>query len=127
MPKSKKRIERRRYKRFRVPKNAFVLLRPNGTEVGKIIDISPEGLAFDYAGSEQLPEELSELDILITDNGFRLNKLPYRTVSSIETYESPFGSMSKRRCGVQFGGLTQRQISQLKQFIQNYASSDTLE
>jgi hypothetical protein len=125
MPKRTKRIERRKYKRFRVPKNAYVLLRPNGTEVGKIIDISPEGLSFDYAGSEQLSSELSELDILITDNGFRLNNLPYKAVSSIETYESPLGSVSKKRCGVQFGGLTQSQISQLKHFIERYASSET--
>jgi hypothetical protein len=125
MPNRKRRIERRKYKRFRVPKNAFVLLRPHDSEVGQIIDISSKGLAFDYAGSEQLSSELSELDILITDNHFRLNKVPYKTVSNFETYESPSGSIRKRRCGVQFGGLTESQISQLKHFIQRYTSGET--
>ena len=125
MPNKIRRVERRKHKRLRVPRNAYVLLRPHDAEVGRIIDISPDGLAFDYAGSEEVSNELSELDILITDNGFRLNKVPCKTVSSVQIYESPSGSIRKKRCGVQFGGLTQSQRSQLTHFIQNHTTGET--
>lgn len=124
MSNRKRRIERRKHKRFRVPRNAFVLLRPHDAEVGHIIDISPDGLAFDYTGDRDVTKELSSLDILISDNGFHLNGVPCKPISSVDTYESPAGSIKRKRCGVQFGGLTEEQISQLERFIKDYTTGE---
>ena len=115
-------MERREHKRFEVRSGAFAVLSTPESRftkrVGQIIDISMGGLAFCYIATEEPSNGESELKIITTNNGFHLDRLPSRTVSDFETPdESPFTSISMRRSGLQFGRLTEEQISMLEHFI----------
>jgi hypothetical protein len=111
--------EQRQYKRFQVPKGAFVGLGPYDTKVGQIIDMSMGGLAFRYVGMEEPLH--GELDIFLSERDFYLGRIPFKTVSDFEMVSTaPSSPVSMRRTGVQFKKLTHFQISRLQYLIQNY-------
>lgn len=114
--------ENRRFKRFQAPQNAFALLRGPDGKLGQIIDISRGGLAFRYVANGGQTSKSVQLDIFLANNGFRLEKVSFRTVSDFEIIkQGPFNSLIMRRCGVQFDELNQNHASRLKYFIENYA------
>lgn len=114
-------LERRKHKRFLVQDDAIAVLRPNVDKRGPIIDISRGGLAFGYITSKDSSDRSSKLDILLPDLRFYLGHVPIRTVSDFEiTSELAFRGIKRKRCSVQFGKLTQEQVSQLGHFIQNH-------
>jgi hypothetical protein len=114
-------VERRRHKRFQAEEGAYAAVRPQYDKIGQIIDVSRGGLAFRYMISGGQEDASSELDIFLIGDGFHLDKVPFQTVSDegIPERLSP-GSQKMRRCGVQFGELTQMQILKLKEFILNH-------
>ena len=122
MTNTKARVEQRKHKRFGVQDGAFVILRPTDTGVGRLIDISMGGLTFDYVTRKVPSIEATELDIFLTDSDFRLYEFPCQSVWDLIIYEIPTAALHKRRCGVQFGELTQSQVFQLEHFIQNYTT-----
>ena len=124
MAKKKWKFERRKDKRFRVQNGAFVLLRPSDTGVGQIRDISMGGLRFDYVTDKESSIEGTELDIFVTNSSFRSYKIPCQTVWHRTIYESSLTSVSKKECGVQFGDLTDRQVSWLEHFIQKHTEGE---
>jgi hypothetical protein len=65
---SKERRERRKHKRFQVPRGAFVGLGPYFANVGPIIDVSKGRLAFRYIGSAE--SNGSYLDMFLADENF---------------------------------------------------------
>jgi len=107
--------EKRRHKRFQLKVSAFALLNRPFSEMGEIIDISMGGLSFRYTSDRALPKGSLALDILCVDNGFHVAKVPVNTVA-----ESIVSGEVRRR-GVQFDRLTNRQLSQVRYFIQTYA------
>jgi len=114
--------EKRRFRRFQAPQNAFTLLRGPDGKLGQIIDISKGGLAFRYVGNGRQPKRSFQLDIFLANNGFRLEKVSFRTVSDFEVNKQGLAhSAIMRRCGVQFDELNQDHLSRLEYFIENYA------
>jgi hypothetical protein len=120
MTKGKNLVERRRHKRMEVRDGAFVLLGPDSTKLGRMIDISLGGLAFSHMARERPSNELFELDMFIIDGDFYLERVPFETISDLKTLENPFSSITMRRSGVRFGELTHDQLSLLENFIQNH-------
>lgn len=116
----KKSVERRGYKRFQVPIDAFVALGPHYVKLGQMMDVSTHGLAFCYMASEEPSDGSFELEIFLAGRPFYLYKVPYETISDYETKGIPLSSIAMRRCGVQFGELTPNQRSQLEYFVQNH-------
>lgn len=114
-------VEKRKHRRFCLKDLAFAAFGSHAKGIGKIIDISRGGLSFRYiADGDQLNESF-ELEIYLANNGFHLKEVPSKTISDLEiTSEFPTSSITMRRCGVQFGELTQNQVSQLECFIQNH-------
>jgi len=107
---SKKITDRREHRRFKAREGSFAALKPSQA-VGEITNISKGGLAVHYA----------LYDRIVTTDHFHLKKIPCKTVSDFEIEESlPDSSISMRRCGLQFGGLTEEQKSQLDYFLHNY-------
>ncbi len=120
-----KHVERRKYTRFRTRNGALIELRSQRGKLGEIIDISKGGLAFRYIDIGDRPKGSFELDIFLKETGFRLEKMPAKTISDFRTTKYfPFSSTKTRRQGVQFGELTQKQISQLEHFIRNYTTGE---
>ncbi len=82
-------MERRKFTRFRVQDDAFAALRGNLTKVGKIYDISLNGLAFRYLAEKISDETFTQVDIFLTNNGFHLAGVPCKIIYDVK--ESTFG------------------------------------
>ena len=118
-------IERRNQKRFQAQDGAFAAIRGSASKVGQIIDISRGGLAFRYIANGELSNGAAELDILLANNRFLLEKVPFKTISDFEIdKEIPFTFITMRRLGVQFGDLLDSHTSQLEYFIQNHTIAE---
>ena len=118
-------VERRKDKRFRVEDGSLVVCGPHSDKVGQIIDMSMGGLAFSDISTEDQSNRSFELDILLTDHGFYLERVPVKTISNLEmANESPTVSTTTHRHGVQFKDLTQDQTSKLKYFLQNHTTQE---
>ncbi|UCD87623.1 MAG: hypothetical protein JSV01_07720 [Desulfobacterales bacterium] len=117
-------IELRKHKRFRADENALIVFRPHSIKVASIVDIGMGGLTFRYSdiGSKEPLKELSELDIILLDRDFHLEKVPCESQRDWEIYKVHAGSraITMRQCAVRFGELTQSQMLQLEHFIKNH-------
>jgi hypothetical protein len=114
-------IERRKHKRFKVQYGAFAIFQSNVKKLGQIIDISRGGLAFRYIANGERFKGSDELDVLLADNSFHLEKIPFRTISDfVITSEISVNFITTRRCGVRFGELGQDQVSRIEFFINNH-------
>ena len=116
-------VEKRKHGRLRTKDGTFAVIGPNVERLGQIIDISVDGLSLSYIDNGGKADGLSELDILFAIDGFYLEKVPFKTVSDFEIHVNKdilFTSIIMRRCGVQFGDLDDKQISQLEYFLRNH-------
>jgi hypothetical protein len=113
--------ERRKYKRFIPSIRTFVIPQTDSPKEHQIIDISMGGLAFWYYEIQNQLDEFDELSINMTDGNFNLDNIHCKTISGLAIADdSPSGSVSMKRCGVQFGDLNQNQTDQLEYFIKNH-------
>jgi len=119
-------IERRYYVRFLAKDNAFAALRDGFKKVGKINDVSINGLGFSYLSEiaeVDTAGHFSKVDIFFSGNGFHLSNVPCRIV-----YEAPDSTPDEgflvrmSSCGLQFGELTGSQLEQMELFIENYTT-----
>jgi hypothetical protein len=118
------RIERRTHKRFQAPIGVFVAFGPDHSRLGEILDMSIGGLSFRYLATENPSSRPSTLDIFLNEGDFRLNDLSFETVSDFGTHKIPFVSVTMRRRGVQFVGLTNNQTSRIEYFIQHFTMNE---
>ena len=110
----------RMHPRFRVKDGAFAVLRPDFTQLGPILDISRGGLAFSYHLTGKHTNGSFELDIFLIGQGVLVERVPFRIVSDRKVVsKSQHNGLPRRRCGVQFGKLTQSQSQQMEQFMQH--------
>jgi len=58
-------VERRRYERFQVQKDAFAMITPLSPKKGEIIDISRGGLALRYIPEENQPKLSVEIGLFL--------------------------------------------------------------
>jgi len=122
MTAGEQKVERRRDRRFQVPKRVFVeVRRPHHSKLGEIINISMGGVAFRYLAAKEPSNGSHKLNIFFDEGGFRLNDILLETVTDFGTHKIPYTYITMRRSGVQFSSLTHHQISQLEHFIENYA------
>lgn len=118
-----KRVERRKYKRFRVQDGNFAALSPEFYVVGQILDISRSGLAFRYVASTARAHECAELKILKTDGSFSCDRIPFKAIWDRSMPQSfALDSVTLRHCGVQFGELGDDRKFDLKYFIDNHTT-----
>ena len=118
--------EKRKYFRSRVKDDAYAALGNHFTKVGKLKDISIDGLAFRYIGNtEDWVEDSSTIAIFDSESTFYLPNLACKLI-----YVSPLyvikniryckTAKSINRCGVQFTAFTDYQLEKLELFINNY-------
>ncbi len=111
--------DRRRHKRYRTGEDAFSVLSPSPSALGRIEDISMGGLIVRYLdlGQEEKTAH-SHLSLLVTGQGIQLENIPFRTVSDQRDTSGPtFGSLPMRRRHIEFGELTGEQRELLERFI----------
>ena len=138
--------DQRTCKRFQVKVHAFALIRSalsqpicfidrsmgeiacdvfrsNPIKLGRINNISMDGLVLRYIDSQAQSDESPVLDILSADCGFYLGNVSFKTMSDIEIAEDvPINSVKMRQLRVQFNKLTPNQKIQLYNFIRNHGS-----
>ena len=116
-------IENRKYERVSPRGNAFAALGRQYAKVGRIKDISLGGLAFDYIYSVDTDRDFSHINIFLIGDVFNLYNIPCEVVYDIpypavlENIESIKVS-SMKRCGVQFGDMTEDEMTQMKLFLE---------
>jgi CheY-like chemotaxis protein len=121
--------ESRKHKRYRGRKAEWacsvVSSSRSDATPGWLADISMGGLSFLHHGHKRPEGSMLRLNLLSSAGG-EIAVVQGTVVYEIEPeVEVGSGSMTaSRRCGIQFEGLSQRQRSQLHDFIREYAMSD---
>ncbi len=122
--------ERRNQPRFLTHDKAFVAMGISLPRIGKIKDISLNGLAFEYlidcpvnkAGYEDSDKNFLQANIFIVGGGFSLADIPcimvYDTINNIFTRSL----IVKKRCGVQFGEFREDQTRKLGVFLADHTT-----
>ena len=104
---------RRKYKRVKVKDGSFA----TQSNIGEIIDISINGLAFRYVdrggGGGGIVDSPGS-GILFGSAELFLDNLPYKVISD---HVIGRGASVMRRCGVQFEKLTPEQLAQIEYYI----------
>ena len=117
--------ERRRTLRLHPKELTFVVMRPEFSKSGKLLDISRGGLCFHYLFNSNPSEGRAtslKIDIFIINNGYYLPKVPCTLIYDVEKKETtsfPI-SIAFRRCGLQFGELSKEQNRQLELYLNNH-------
>lgn len=102
--------ERRRYPRYPVTAELYVVFRDSKTRLGRIIDISAGGLAFCLLGPDDPKNLGKDMDLFIANREPVVYRLPYRVRSATVLSESvTFRDQPARRCGVELGPLSSLQ------------------
>ncbi|MDY6905858.1 MAG: sensor domain-containing diguanylate cyclase [Thermodesulfobacteriota bacterium] len=105
------RIERRKRPRFKIDDGAVVFSMGNQTGIGKIVDISMDGLGFEYNSfrnnSRNTP---TMLNIFVNKENFYLSEITGTVVSDVclngrQPSDVPAGAPRKKRCSVVFGHM----------------------
>jgi c-di-GMP-binding flagellar brake protein YcgR len=119
--------ERRRTLRLHPKELTFVVMRPQFSKSGKILDISRGGLCFQYlylfkSNPSEGGAASVKIDIFIINNGYYLPKVPCKLIYDVEKKEATSSPMSLgiRRCGLQFGELSKEQNRQMELYLNNY-------
>jgi len=119
-------IEQRKCIRFAVQNNAFAALGSEFDKVGKVNDISQQGLALSYlveSNKAGAYRDFSKVDIFLSRNGLHLHKLPCKIVYDVQDSKSNNNNdIVKRRCGLHFGKINKSQSELLELFLKNYTT-----
>lgn len=106
--------ERRQHTRFNVEQNVFLTVRPEFKKIGRVKDISPGGICFEYAVFG--PHEkffVCEVDILSEGGKFHFLKVPCRVAYDVQCTQVEFQQIQMRRCGLMFDGLPDSQTNRI--------------
>ena len=113
-----KKSDNRKQNRLRPSKQTYAVMRPMFETMGRVLDISSDGLSIEYIATNGVDDQFTEIDLMLMDEGLLLQKLPCRIVYDNEMEEtcSRVG-LTVRRCGIQLGSLSENQQAMLKMFL----------
>lgn len=110
--------DRRQYRRFKVPNDAFAIVKNPRFKLGQITDMSLGGMSICYLDELIAGNGTSTVDILLADNEFYIEGIPVSFVWHSECREVYTVNTSvMKKCGVQFGKLNSEQESKLAVFV----------
>ncbi len=114
--------DRRKYRRFKVPSDAFAIIKRPRFKVGQIVDISMGGIAICYLDKPLEGGLLRSFDMLLADSGFYLPKIKAALVWDAPCrLLAPDDPSTIRQCGIKFENLTSMQQAKLTYFIPQHA------
>ena len=103
-------IEKRSYNRLQAEDGVYAIIKYRPTILGQIINISKDGMAVRYSSNGQQLNDSSELDIVIIDSHFYIEKIQIKTISDFEIVDSS-SQEDRQRC-FQFGEMKAGQLFQ---------------
>lgn len=111
-------VERRKHKRYRLSKEAFVRHFDNQ---GTIVNLSMGGMLCECAVNRGLSPDSEAFGICYGEDRCVLNKIKIRRITEKVTECQEAGApVLKRKCGIQFEELNKKQQDQLKKIISAY-------
>ncbi len=113
-------MERREYTRFRAQDDAYAVLGGNLSNVGKVYDISLNGLAFTYLEDKISDDTFTHVDIYLSNNGFYLSGVPCTIVYDANESISDANAVSPYRCGLKFEPLETEHEDKLAFFLNHH-------
>lgn len=112
---------RRRHLRHRVKNPSIAILTSGSPRSGQIIDISDQGLSFNYLDEVAGSFVAETLSIIVAGCGVQVDEIAFKTAwDSVIKRVSPYSFIPMRCQGVCFQGLGIEQRFHLKQFIENH-------
>ena len=125
MKNTKSRIEQKNQNQFQVKDGVYAVLSYKPFEIGKIMNISKDGLTVRYFSNGEQLNETSELDIFIIDSNYYIEKIRVNTISDFElTDKDGFSSNKIRQRCFQFGKMKSGQLFYLDYFLENFTEKD---
>jgi hypothetical protein len=117
--------DKREFERFSPQGNAYAAYGLQYTKVGRIKDISLGGLAFEYISEMSPDQDSSQIDIFLVGDVFHMYNIPCQVIYDIPNPSHPenIGPIKVspvKRCGIQFGTLTEDDAVQLKLFLESH-------
>jgi anaerobic selenocysteine-containing dehydrogenase len=118
--------ERRRNERLNPKETTFVVVRPEFSRSGEVLDISSRGLCFQYLRTLNPGGDAATsltIDIFLISNGYYLPKVPCTLIYDVEEKKGPTlfpMNLEFRRCGLQFGKLSHEQTRQVELYLSHY-------
>ena len=98
-------MERREHIRLRAQDDAYAVLGGDFSKVGKVYDISLNGLAFTYLKDKVSNDTFTHVDIFLSDNGFYLSGVPCKIVYEAKHSIGDSNGDLPHRFGLKFESL----------------------
>jgi PilZ domain len=121
---------RRREERVSVKDSLYVVIDTQPQTMGQVVEISSTGLAFTFVDIDAASLRLTKLSTLRMElfaggRGVSVKDLACKLVSKIENAgTAPLSSLSIKRVGVQFEGLSLPQQVQINQLVRRQHNVD---
>lgn len=117
--------ERRKFKRIVVEALTFAILRPRFKKLISMVNMSVDGLACEYLVHKKMSKAFAEpkIDVLLFNANSYRPVIPCRVIYEVKMVRNGYefsNSMERRRCGLQFNGLTDKQRKQIELFIKSH-------
>jgi hypothetical protein len=109
------------------PKNGvFAALGSRLSQVGKVTDISLDGLCIEFFSNEEAAETDLHIDIFTLDEKYTLFGLPCRVVHQSATKipgfpEEPVNGFMARKCQLKYQDLNSEQWGRLAELLKDFA------
>jgi hypothetical protein len=106
---------RRRHERYTMVGDVFIGSTPLFHTVGKLMDISRGGIGFEYTAGRNngRPRAITLVVDILCRKHFRLSRVPCRIAYDIQVNQASFDGIQLRRCGLEFGRLSEQQAALL--------------
>ena len=113
--------ERRKEQRFLAKRGAVALMESIHSKLGQVEDVSMGGLSFRYMQIKKESALFDAVHLFFPRYDFFIKQIPMRVVTDIEELnQSPFQTITVRRCGIQFLELSTALRTELDFFLKNY-------
>ena len=117
--------ERRKYRRFKVPRETYAVFRAPHPMLCQIIDISEGGFSILYIEGDRKPTNVSEFDLFTLDNDVKVKAIA--AVARSDQVMPGIGahdSETRRRRGIEFVGLLDGQKKEVRKIIMQQSGGD---
>ena len=116
--------ERRVKPRLRPNQITYVAVRPDFHNLGRLLDISSDGLGFQYISNDDPVEDTTflDIDLFMNQNRFYLQKISCKMIFDTPVDAGILSSkcLMLRRCGLQFQKLTKSERVLLTHFFKDH-------
>ena len=117
-PPKKEHMDSRKYLRFKVRGDTYVLLRSSQDErLGFLLDIGSGGLSFEYIPIEGSLNQIDEIDIGFGDKNTCIEKLSCKKIFEIKLEDEYYTPVKMHRVGIEFEDIKTEQLDKLVRII----------